>query len=183
MELDATISQWYGLGIIFITLAWQTFRAMRWTLRALISPLAFFCVEWLAASLRRTFPTTAISEFDIIFVVLYVTANAICMSMRVNDLAEVATRSGTLATINLVPLLVGVQLSDVADFLGITLRMPKIMHRWISCMTLLEGTVHIIARVLTTGLQWNSLVKSGTVVSRCCWNEIQWETNFRFMLR
>ncbi|KAK7915330.1 hypothetical protein LTR80_012208, partial [Exophiala xenobiotica] len=140
-----------------------TFRVLRWALRALLSPLAFFCVEWLAASLRRTFPTTAISEFDIIFVVLYVTANAICMSMRVNDLAEVAMRSGILATINLVPLLVGIQLSDVADFLGITLRMPKIMHRWIGCMTLVEATIHIIARALTAGLPWNSLVKSGTV--------------------
>ena len=175
MELHATISQWYGLGIIFIALAWQTFRVLRWALRALLSPLAFFCVEWLAASLRRTFPTTAISEFDIIFVVLYVTANAICMSMRVNDLAEVAMRSGILATINLVPLLVGIQLSDVADFLGITLRMPKIMHRWIGCMTLVEATIHIIARALTAGLPWNSLVKSGTVVSLCCWNGIHWK--------
>ena len=58
------------------------------------SSVALFCVEWLAGILKRTFPTTAMSEFDITFI--DVTANTICMGLTVGELAA---RSGMLATI------------------------------------------------------------------------------------
>ncbi|KIW24804.1 uncharacterized protein PV07_10495 [Cladophialophora immunda] len=105
----------------------------------------------------------SISEFEIIFVLIYVAANTVCMSLNVKDHAEVAARSGTLATINLVPLLVGTQLSDVADFLGVALHVPKIIHRWISCMTLLEGSIHIVINIRAARLKWSTLEICGTI--------------------
>ena len=174
MEFHASIPQWYGLTAIFITATWQIFRVLRWVFR-LFLPFAFFCVEWLAATLRRKSPWTAVSEFEIIFILIYVTANTVCMSLYVKDYAEAAARSGILATINLVPLLVGTQLSDVADFLGLTLRIPKIIHRWISCITLLEGAIHIVISTITAGWKSSSREISGIIVSQRSQNVIQSE--------
>jgi len=165
MEFRPSIEQWYGLIAISIAVAWQTFRALRWTFRFLLSPLAWFCVQWLAAILRRVFPSAAISEFEIIFALGYVTANIVCMSLHVQNQTEAAARSGILATFNLIPLLVGTQLSDVADFLGITIHIPKIIHRWSSWMTLIEGVIHIVITLLTRGLNSSSRETSGIIVS------------------
>ena len=99
-------------------------------------------------------------------------AEAMVWIVTFKDHAEVAARSGILATINLVPLLVGTQLSDVAEFLGVTLHIPKIIHRWISCMTLLEGGIHIVINVRAARLKWSTLEICGTIVSQLLRNQL-----------
>ncbi|KIW35727.1 uncharacterized protein PV06_11932 [Exophiala oligosperma] len=163
MEIHASATQWYGIIAAIITVAWQVFRLLRVILRVWLLPWSEICIKWLAATLMRTLQWTTIDEFDLLFVAGYVTANAVCISLNAKDSVEVAARCGNLATINLVPLLVGLHLSDVADFLGMTLRIPKIIHRWVSCVMLLEVIVHVVINALTTDLKWTPAEISGTI--------------------
>jgi hypothetical protein len=168
MEFHFSVPQWYGLGAIFVIVTWQAIRVLRWIFQCFVS-LTLYCIKHLAATLARILPWATIGEHEIILVIcllLYVVANTVCMGLQFDSHAELAARSGILATINLIPLLVGTHLGDVAEFLGVTLRIAKIVHRWIGCMTLLEGAIHILLVALHARMKWTPLEKWGTIVSQ-----------------
>lgn len=166
MDFHASIPEWYGLVVILMTAIWQTFRFTHWLFRRCVSPLVLYCTRRLAATSVRLWPRVTISEYEVIFVLSYVAANTVCMCLRLKNHAEVAARSGILATINLVPLLVGTHLGDMADFLGVTLHMSKILHRWIGWVTLLEGAIHVLLVALNVNIQWSPLQIWGIIVSQ-----------------
>jgi hypothetical protein len=157
--------QWYGLIVALTVAIWLAFRSACLAFRLLLLPLALCLVKCSAALLRHLIPSRVISEIEIVSVVAYVAANAVCMGLYVNDPAEIAARSGILATVNLVPLLLGTHLSDVASFLKVTLRTQTTIHRWLGGMTLLEGLIHIVVLAVTTKLRWSALEICGTIVS------------------
>jgi len=156
--------QWYGLIVALTVAMWLAFRGACLALRFLLLPLLLCLVKCLAALLRHLIPSRVISEIEVVSVVVYVAANAVCIGLYVNDPAEIAARSGILATLNLVPLLLGAHLSDAASFLKVTLRTQTAIHRWLGGMTLLEGLIHIVVLAVTTKLRWSALEICGTIV-------------------
>ena len=82
------------------------------------------------------------SRGDVLLQVTYLTINIFCMTFRVVSVKDAGARAGTLAMINLTPLFFGLNLSFLADILGISLTNFRRIHRMMGWMSLLLGVVH-----------------------------------------
>lgn len=93
--------------------------------------------KWLRGSARATW-------FDHIVLLVFIIANTIAMSVRVNGLADFRRRSGTIPLVNLVPLFLGGRMDLMSRF-GIGLQTYARMHRWIGRVAIAECLIHAIA--------------------------------------
>ena len=156
--------QWYGLAFSLLLLTPIAFRILLYLVSSFFRRLLWFDV---VQSLRKLFikviyaPTMYTSQ--LIFLVVYLTVNVLCLMLGSRARRDVGARSGILSVINLAPLLVGTQLSTVADLLGMSLRSQLVMHRWIGAMTLLLGGIHVGLSI--QDFKWNVPSILGMIVS------------------
>ena len=78
----------------------------------------------------------------ILFQVISWAVTVFCSSFQVHNPSEAATRTGRLSLINLVPLYFGVQLSFVADILGVSLRLWRQLHGTLGVIAVVLALVH-----------------------------------------
>jgi hypothetical protein len=76
-----------------------------------------------------------------ILVVLAV--NIFFLSFRVSNVEDVRKRAGGLATVNLIPLMCGTE-TYWLDFLGLSFRERRNLHRWIGGLVVLEAILHAV---------------------------------------
>ncbi len=159
-----TLPQWYGLVELSMIITWQAIRVSRWIICRVLSPLALFAVRLFTRALRRVFPTCGLDGMTFTFLLTMFVANVLCLTFRLSNRNDLASRSGILATINLITLLMGTRLNDGAAFLGVSLRTYGILHASVSGITLAESGIHTMI-VLINNMEWSSLKTWGAVVS------------------
>lgn len=90
--------------------------------------------------------STNISRLDSIFIISFIAANAVCLALRIQDKAQLVTRSSQLFSINAILLYLGGHTSLYADRI-FQLRLEKysLMHRWTGRICIAEATLHAVA--------------------------------------
>jgi hypothetical protein len=157
---------WYGLALGLSVATWIAGRLL----------YAVVCFVWslgVEHYLRYVAypPVFALSDMaltgqQLLYTALYMTANGLCLGLKCSGGTELSSRAGTLATINLIPLLVGTRLSTVAELLALPLRTIAIAHRWIGFVFVLEAILHTILILGRGDVTWDALTICGVVV-RC----------------
>jgi hypothetical protein len=89
----------------------------------------------------------ALSVKDVLFPVLYLTANGVCMGWGVKASEDLSSWCASLLATNLVLLLP--RASIAADILHVSLRTYHQMHSIISLVALIEGFVHVAQKLIT----------------------------------
>jgi hypothetical protein len=95
---------------------------------------------------------------DILFAVIYTSANAVCIGWRIESAQELSRRCASLLATNLVVLLPGA--SVAADILHISLRSYQDAHSVIGAVALIEGSIH--AALELTKHEWNGSIVTVT---------------------
>jgi len=95
----------------------------------------------------------------------YFAINGFCMGLGIRNASELISRSGMMASINLIPLFFGGRTSTLANFLGISLHTYYLAHHWIGRVVILQGLLHV-GLVVASGMPWtfNSSQISGISV-------------------
>jgi hypothetical protein len=86
-----------------------------------------------------------------ILIGFYIGGNGYAMWAGWKDLIS---RSGLLASINLVPLFLGGRTNLLAEFLGVSLQSYYLMHHWVGRVAILQGLVHALL-VIRRIDKWN----------------------------
>ncbi|KIW09750.1 hypothetical protein PV08_11850 [Exophiala spinifera] len=81
--------------------------------------------------------------------VIYLTVNVVCLSVGVTNLSLAGHRAGTLAVVNLGPLLSGLHLNFLADLLGLSVRDVRAAHRTVSFVAFGLVAFHVIVAAVT----------------------------------
>lgn len=94
-----------------------------------------------------------------------IVASTLALGLNVRDRGRVARCSGMLATITLAMLLAGAHLDITAAIQCVSLRAHIRIHRWLSFMTLLTATLHVLLNIINSGVSWTSAEIWGLAVS------------------
>jgi len=114
-------------------------RTISFTVRHLIPPLLThhnrYLGQWTLA--------------DVILHLIHVTANALCLGIKVHSLREAGQRAANLALVNMVLPLAGPHLSFLATSLGVSLKTYQRIHRSFGMVSLPLLIFHICASFAT----------------------------------
>lgn len=161
-------AEWYGAGLGLFFAVWIIYRITSRLLRLLLAGVSFFLLKHLfyPRGIGRGAWWGDISRFQMLAVVSYILANAICMAWGFKSLAQFSSRVAFLSTINLVPLFAGSQLSLAADTLGVSLRTQIRMHTWMGLMSSVQAVLHSVLSVTHRSFDgWDEFTISGITVS------------------
>ena len=158
-------SAWYSIVgaalVVFFVSCFTTRLAFQW----LASRTTDAILKYMVYSTMSLFklPKCRFSVKDLLFPVLYLIANGVCMGWGVNAAEELSNRCASLLATNLVLLLPGASIA--ADILHVSLRTYHQMHSTIGLVALIEGSVHGGQKL--TAVQWTGDIGSisGTAVS------------------
>ena len=75
------------------------------------------------------------------------------MGLGIKSTSDLISRSGMMASINLIPLFLGGRTSVLANFLGISLHTYYLAHHWIGRIVVLQGLLHV-GLVIASGKPW-----------------------------
>lgn len=129
-------------GALFIaTSASQLWRAWlppasRWLSRHLLVPRLF-----------RERQSVNPTRVELLCHLFHWTAVIVCNTCHVVDLNEAATRSGQLAVIHMVPLLIAYQLGFLSRLLGVSYNAIKTVHQSLAFMALMQSTLHVVLQL------------------------------------
>lgn len=162
--ISLSLPQWYGLGTSGLVALLLLTRATIWLIRILVSRFCFIFLKYVvyravSAQILRTFPWQ-----HLIFLSIYLGANVFCTCFRVGGQQQIASRSGVLASINLIPLLLGTRFSAAADILGLSLRDWSRIHSTVSVVSIIQSAVHVALNAGLDKLQWTTNQIFGVVV-------------------
>lgn len=170
MMLSANPPQWYGLVAAGLVLFWLGVRVVTRLLRMLVSCLCFIFLKYVLyrAIWRRARWDT--SWFHLILFSIYIGTNVFCICFQAGDREQIASRAGILATINLLPLLVGRPFSAVTDILGVSLGLSlrdiSTMHVVFSVMSIIQSVVHVVINAGLHRLKFTAEQIFGIAVGR-----------------
>ena len=164
MDRPLSPSIWYAVlfaGLVaFLVLGFSIRLALRW----LAAPVTDAILRYLVYSTTSVFGLSSwrVSAKDMLFAVLYVSANGFCMGWGVNAAEELSRRSASMLATNLILLLPGASIA--ADILHISLRTYHQTHSIVGLVALIEASIHG-GRELTAR-RWSGDVNtiSGTAV-------------------
>jgi hypothetical protein len=158
-------SVWYSIVcaglVIFIILCFITSIAFRWLTSRVTSAILKYLV-YSTISLFKL-PNWRFSVKDLLFPVLYLTANGVCMGWDVRAAEELSDRCASLFVTNLVLLLPGT--SVAADVLHISLRTYHLLHSIIGLVAVFQGLVHAGQKLAAVGGTRDIGAVSGIAVS------------------
>jgi hypothetical protein len=137
-------AQWYGILFAIGCAMWPLFRLASRLLRSAWAWasnffLKHFCYPHLY---RRAIWASPVTRAQFLLILMYVAINTVAMTLGTDAAAQVSSRSGVLATFNLIALLAGSRFSSVAGCFGISLRVYTILHKWIGRMAILQAFTH-----------------------------------------
>ena len=158
-----SVTQWYALVLLVPIGTWIFIRllyfaganAYRWCVDQYLSHVAYPVV------LPSRCDATRQEAIGVIFLVV---ANSLCLGISCSNSQELSSRAGVLATIHLIPLLLGTRLSAASDFLGLSLRTMTIFHRWLGAMCASEAVIHTTIGLRTLPKRWNQSSIFGATV-------------------
>ncbi|CAN9422773.1 unnamed protein product [Alternaria alternata] len=164
MDRPLSPSIWYAVlfaGLVaFLVLCFSIRLALRW----LAAPVTDAILRYLEYSTTSVFGLSSwrVSAKDVLFAVLYVSANGVCMGWGVNAAEELSRRSASMLATNLILLLPGASIA--ADILCISLGTYHQTHSIVGLVALIEGSIH--AGHELTARRWTGDVNtiSGTAV-------------------
>ena len=116
--------------------AWAISGIKRYTTRVLVPRLSMFHFTPRGSIL----PPLRLGP--VLFIILYVSANLVCLFLQQRTLSGIGLRAGYLASINLILPLAGLSLSFSADATGVSLSRYTWMHRLTGIMSFATGLVH-----------------------------------------
>lgn len=111
---------------------------------------------------------------------LYFALNGFCMGFGIHNASDLISRTGTLASINIIPLFFGGRMSLIADFLGFSVHSYYLAHHWIGRVVVIQGLIHT-GLVISRGDPWkfDAVQTSGISVSSCSPGNIDTNENSR----
>lgn len=170
MDRELSPFIWYSIlsaGLIaFLILFFSTRLALRW-LAALITDVILKYLVYSTTSFFRI-SHWRISAKDVIFPLLYVTANGICMGWGVNAVKELSSRSASMLATNLILLLPSSNIA--ADILHISLRVYQQNHSIVGLVALIQASIHAGRELTAHGWTGNIDTTSGIAV---CTHELK----------
>lgn len=107
---------------------------------------------WLPLLISSRYQSRA-TRAQALFIVLYTVINAFGMGCGIHTSNDLMIRTGTMASINLIPLLLGGRTNLVAEFLGSSLHTYYLAHHWLGRLAVLQSMLHV-GLVLTKGEPW-----------------------------
>ncbi|KAH7304389.1 hypothetical protein B0I35DRAFT_495104 [Stachybotrys elegans] len=86
---------------------------------------------------------------DLILPLFLILGNSLALSIGVSDVRGLGKRAGLVSTINIMPLFLGGQMNVTVKGYGVGAGFFAIIHRWLSGILVVEGTVHLIVTLST----------------------------------
>jgi len=65
------------------------------------------------------------------------------MGLGIKTRSDLISRSGLMASINLIPLFLGGRTNVLASFLGISLHTYYLAHHWVGRVVIIQGLIHV----------------------------------------
>ncbi|TVY13064.1 Ferric/cupric reductase transmembrane component 7 [Lachnellula arida] len=148
------LSQWYAVSIAAITASLLLYRVGSVSSTFLVSRFQFVMLKHVAYPLlvqRRYWG--AVTRLNGALVGSFIIINGFCMGLGIKNTSDLIVRSGTMASINLIPLFLGGRTSMFANFLGISLHTYYLAHHWIGRVVIVQALLHV-SLVLASGKPW-----------------------------
>lgn len=79
---------------------------------------------------------------SVLFQLVYITLNVVCITLQVSTVRQAGLRAGTLSLINMVPLFAGLHYGFLADLFGISLDVYRRIHRSAGLMSFFLALFH-----------------------------------------
>ncbi|KAI9799073.1 MAG: hypothetical protein M1833_004267 [Piccolia ochrophora] len=147
--------------------SWIALRAMKYLIYLIRLSLTFATLKYLIYPQlyrRRRFCGT-VTPFELLAVIAYLVANVICILVGTPSQPQISARAGVLSVINIIPLLMGGNLSRIADWMGVTLRTHAGVHRWVGRTAFAHTLLHTIITVRRSFSLKNPVHLSGVTAS------------------
>lgn len=155
-----TIIQWYAisLGIIATTVVILS-RSSLFLLLLIYSSFRkwFYRMLWYPVFIKRRY-SGSVSRAQGLYVLAYIVMNGFCMGLGIRPghlTTDLISRTGVMASINMVPLFLGGRTSIVVDMLGVSVHSYYLAHHWIGRVVAVQGLIHsglVISRVNSSTL-------------------------------
>jgi hypothetical protein len=151
----------FGLALLFVL--YYVTRFLCYWIASLVSHAILRYLIYATINLFNSLDKQA-SVKDILFTVVYISANAFCIGWNIKSAQELSSRCASLLVTNLIVLLPGA--SVAADILQISLRSYQGAHSIIGLIALTEGCIH--AGLELTRHEWSggTVKVTGLAVSR-----------------
>ncbi|KAH8807067.1 hypothetical protein F5884DRAFT_788434 [Xylogone sp. PMI_703] len=162
MAVNIGLAQWYAIA----TAAFIGILAIR--LLGSHAPVYFapartwFLRHVLYATFIRRRYFGGVSRFHALLIGTYIVANGFCMGLGIKSASDLIVRSGTMASINLIPLFLGGRTNMLANLLGISLHTYYLAHHWIGRVVIAQTIFHVTMVIITRrSWTWDSFHISG----------------------
>jgi hypothetical protein len=170
---------WYSIVcaglVVFIISCFITRLAFQWLASRITDAILKYLV-YSTVSLFRT-PKWRFSVKDLLFPVLYLSANGVCMGWDVKAAEELSKRCASMLATNLVLLLPGASIA--ADILHVSLRTYHGMHSIIGLVAVIQGSVHAGQKLTAVGWTRDMGSVSGIAVSGFASKSTAWSYALR----
>jgi hypothetical protein len=165
MDSLSNPSSWYSIVsaglVVFLVSCFITRLALQWLASRIIDATLKYLV-YSTISLYRL-PRWRFSVKDVLFPVLYLSANGVCMGWGVKAVEALSSRCASLLATNLILLLPSASIA--ADILHVSLRTYHRMHSIIGLVALIEGSIHAGQKLTAVGWTGDMSSVSGIAVS------------------
>ena len=159
------LTQWYAISLAASAATLLTYYIGTVVSTFLIVRFQYFALKNIVYPLllRRFWTGT---RFQGGLVGIYIILNGFCMGLGIKSSAELLTRSGLMASINLIPLFMGGRTSMLANLLGISLHTYYLAHHWIGRVVIVQSLIHV-GLVISSRKPWtiDSIQITGITVS------------------
>jgi hypothetical protein len=179
MDRLSNPSAWYSIVcaglVVFIISCFITSLAFQWLASRIVDAI----LKYLVYSTVSLFglPKWRLSVKDLLFPVLYLSANGVCMGWDVKAAEELSNRCASMLATNLVLLLPGASIA--ADILHISLRTYHRMHSIIGLVAVIQGSVHAGQKLTAVGWTRDMGSVSGIAVSGFASKSTAWSHALR----
>jgi hypothetical protein len=146
--------KWYAVSIAAITASLMIYRIGSVISIFLIARFYNFTLKRIAYPLlvqRRYW--TGVTGLQGLLVGTYIFINGLCMGLCIECNSDLMSRTGMMASINLIPLFLGGRTSVLANFLGISLHTYYLAHHWVGRVVIIQGLLHV-GLVVASGKPW-----------------------------
>jgi hypothetical protein len=142
--MSLNIALWFGVFIagiaaisltywaISITDAFYLLRLYTWLLRKMVYPLLWPVPRW-----------SRITRFQTFLLGSYFVINGFVMGIGIHGTSDLISRSGLMASVNLIPLFLGGRTSMFSRVLGLSLHSYYLWHHWIGRVVVIQGLLHV----------------------------------------
>lgn len=170
MDVNFTPSNGYALvtfGLVCFTLIIRVVRFIVYWIASILSHIILQYFTYAAFDLCG-FLRRQVRVRDITLVIIFLSANAVCLAWNLKSFQELSVRSASILVTNIVILLPGS--STAADVLHIPLRTYEKAHATVGVVTLAQVCVH--AALELSKREWDGSMRAtaGFSVSHCVYN-------------